>query len=90
MTRIAAIHFAAHTAITEAAAIEDWMLEADGAADVALTAHAIRNAAIEAREDLQVALSAYADGYEMPMLAGLRAMDSAMRNVMAWASAVAA
>jgi|APGre2960657404_1045060.scaffolds.fasta_scaffold70995_1 hypothetical protein len=90
MTRTAIIHNAALSHITVAASIEEWMIEAIEQTDAALTAHAILNAAIEAIADITASLDAYADGIEMPMLAELRAMHSALRNVIAWATQAAA
>lgn len=80
---------AAATALEIAASVEDWMIEAYTAADVALTAHAIRSAAVEAIADLKVSLVAYADGYNVPG-ADLYAMLTAMQSVIEWANIVAA
>ena len=89
MTHANRIAAAAAEAIEIASNIEDWMIEAFNAEDAALTAHAIRGAAIEAIEDLKVSLSAYADGYNVPG-PELYSMLSAMRSVLQWADATAA
>ena len=89
MTHANRIVAAAAEAIEIASNIEDWMIEAFNAEDAALTAHAIRGAAIEAIEDLKASLSAYADGYNVPG-PELYSMLSAMRSVLQWADATAA
>lgn len=89
MTHTNRITAAASEAIEIASNIEDWMIEAFNAEDAALTAHAIRGAAIEVIEDLKVSLSAYADGYNVPG-PELYSMLSAMRSVLQWADATAA
>ena len=80
---------AASIALEIAASVEDWMIEAYTAADVALTAHAIRSAAVEAIADIKMSLAAYADGYNVPG-ADLYAMLTAMQSVIEWANTVAA
>jgi hypothetical protein len=89
MTNANRIAAAATEALEIAASVEDWMIEAYTATDAALTAHAIRSAAVEAIEDLKMSLAAYADGYNVPG-SELYAMLTAMQSVIEWANTVAA
>ena len=79
----------ASIAIQTAQNVESWMLEADTEQDRDRTAYAIANAALETLEDLDMSLAAYADGFAVPVH-DLRAMRSAMLNVMAWCVATMA
>jgi ApbE superfamily uncharacterized protein (UPF0280 family) len=74
---------------TFALSIEDWMLEASEQADVALTAHAIANAATDALVDAQAVLAMYANGFDINVRE-FNACCSALKNVLAWTRTVAA
>ena len=83
------VNAAASEFTTLALSIEDWMLEASEQADVALTAHAIANAATDALVDAQAVLAMYANGYDVNVRQ-FTACCSALKNVLAWTRTVAA
>jgi len=70
-------------AIITADRIENWMITADTQEDRARTAHAIRNAATEALEELSAVQKRY-PAWDLLPLSEIRAMHSAMKNVLKW------